>query len=99
MPKGCGDCACYDVEWARCAFVNKSADDFDKRLEECPLVEDVAPIKHALWRSELVKKEDWKGNMQSYYQPISCSLCHAAHYEESRCCPHCGAKMDGKEEE
>lgn len=44
MPKGCGDCACYDVEWSSCVFVNKSADDFDKRLEVCPLAEDVEPV-------------------------------------------------------
>lgn len=60
-----------------------------------PVIE-AEPIKHGRWRSELVKKEDWKGSMQSYYQPISCSLCHAAHYEESRCCPNCGARMDGE---
>ena len=53
--------------------------------------------KKGKWISELVKKEDRKGNTQSYYQPISCSLCHAAHYEESRCCPNCGAKMEDEE--
>lgn len=47
--------------------------------------------------SELVTKEDWKGEPKQYYQPNSCSNCHNALSGEEKYCPHCGAKMDGKE--
>ena len=28
------------------------------------------------WRSELVRRCDWKGKEQQYFQPNSCSVCH-----------------------
>ena len=45
------------------------------------------------WRSELVKKCDWKGKKRDYYQPNSCSLCHEAVVKRTPYCPNCGAKM------
>lgn len=92
MPKGCGDCACYDVEWARCAFVNKSAEDFDQRLAECPLVADVEPIKRG----------HWIGKPIAGYATVRCSNCKEAFNENNGkwlYCPCCGAKMDGEENE
>ena len=47
------------------------------------------------WRSELVKKCDWKGKEHDYYQPNSCSLCHEAVVKRTPFCPNCGAKMKG----
>ena len=44
-------------------------------MEDCK-VADVEPVKHGEWISMLVKRPDWKGNMQSYYQPNTCSECH-----------------------
>lgn len=61
--------------------------------------EDVAPIKHAKYVSEIVKREDWRGKMQSYYQFNSCSNCHTALNGNENYCSYCGAKMDGKENE
>lgn len=94
MPKGCGDCACYDVEWARCSFVNKSAENIDKRLAECPLVAEVVPVKRGIWH--------WDSDEGHYY----CSECKKYVYEIGevlsgyyKSCPWCGAKMDGKENE
>lgn len=58
---------------------------------------DVEPMKHGKWVSMLVKRPDWKGNMQSYYQPNTCSECHVGLAEKTNYCPNCGAKMDGKE--
>jgi hypothetical protein len=49
------------------------------------------------WRSELVKKCDWKGKKHDYYQPNSCSLCHEAVLKRTAYCPNCGAKMKGGE--
>lgn len=44
MPKNCGECRCYDVEWARCSFLDKDTEGFDKRPTDCPLVEDVKTV-------------------------------------------------------
>ena len=51
------------------------------------------------WRSELVKKCDWKGKKHDYYQPNSCSLCHEAVVKRTPYCPNCGAKMLDKQSE
>lgn len=67
-----------------------------KIIEEAPAV-DVKPVKHGKWISMLVKRPDWKGNMQFYYQPNTCSECHIGLAEKTNYCPNCGAKMDGKE--
>ena len=48
------------------------------------------------WRSEIVKRCDWKGKKQQYYQPNSCSLCHEPVAKRTPFCPNCGAKMKGK---
>lgn len=58
---------------------------------------DVEPVKHGKWVSMLVKRPDWRGNMQSYYQPNTCSECHVGLVDKTNDCPNCGAKMDGKE--
>lgn len=47
------------------------------------------------WRSELIKRCDWKGKKHDYYQPNSCSLCHEAVLKRTPFCPNCGAKMKG----
>lgn len=47
------------------------------------------------WRSELVKRCDWKGKKHDHYQPNSCSLCHEAVLKRTPFCPNCGAKMKG----
>lgn len=58
---------------------------------------DIELVKHGKWVSMLVKRSDWKGNMQSYYQPNTCSECRVGLAEKTNYCPNCGAKMDGKE--
>ena len=67
-------------------------------MEDCK-VADVEPVKHGEWISMLVKRPDWKGNMQSYYQPNTCSECHIGLAEKTNYCPNCGAKMDDKKVE
>ena len=57
---------------------------------------DVEPVKHGKWASMLVKRPDWKGNMQSYYQPNTCSECHVGLAEKTNYCPNCGAKNGRK---
>ena len=71
-------------------------DEIEDIVNEIP-VADVEPVKHGKWVSMLVKRSDWKGNMQSYYQPNTCSECHVGLAEKTNYCPNCGAKMDGKE--
>ena len=47
------------------------------------------------WRSELIRRCDWKGKEQQYFQPNSCSICHNAVATRTPFCPKCGAKMKG----
>lgn len=54
--------------------------------------------KEGEWKSEIVKRCDWKGKKQQYYQPNSCSLCHDAVLKRTPYCPYCGAKMKGGSE-
>ena len=56
---------------------------------------DAEPVKHGRWRGEMVKRCDWRGKKQQYYQPNSCSMCHEAVAKRTPYCPNCGAKMDG----
>lgn len=56
---------------------------------------DVTEVKHGRFISELVKKSDWRGKIQKYYQPHSCSCCHTPLYGTEKYCSNCGAKMDG----
>lgn len=58
--------------------------------------EDVQEVRHGKFVSELIEKPDWRGIMQNYYQPNSCSCCHTALSGEENYCPNCGAKMDLK---
>ena len=55
---------------------------------------DVAEVKHGRFISELVKKCDWRGKTQDYYQPHSCSCCHTPLYGTEKYCSNCGAKME-----
>lgn len=49
------------------------------------------------WRGELRTRCDWRGKKQQYFQPNSCSVCHEPAAERTPYCPHCGAKMKGKD--
>lgn len=59
---------------------------------------DVEEVKHGKFISKFVEKADWKGGLQEYYQPNSCSLCFTALNGTENYCPLCGAKMDLKED-
>lgn len=72
------------------------ADMIEDCIENTPTA-DVQEVRHGRWISEIVKKPDWIGKEQSYYQPNSCSICHTGLRERTNFCPNCGAKMDGKE--
>lgn len=58
-------------------------------------------VRHGKWVSLVVKKENWKGVLHDFYQPYSCSICLAPNtfMGESAFCPHCGARMEGAENE
>ena len=53
-------------------------------------------VEQGEWKSELVKKCDWKGKQHQYFQPNSCSKCHEPVAIRTPYCPHCGAKMRGE---
>lgn len=61
---------------------------------------DVVEVKRGEWISELVEKEDWKGRKRQYFNPCSCSICHEPSpiHSNYNYCPHCGAKMGGKDD-
>ena len=65
-----------------------------RAIEEAPTA-DVKEVERGEWRGELVKRCDWRGKKQSYYQPNSCSVCHEPQAERTNYCPNCGAKMRG----
>ena len=97
MPTYCYDCPCHDGENGKCNITGAYV--FDKRPFDCPLQEDksatdVEEVKCSKFVSELVKKLDWRGIMQDYYQPNSCANCHTALTGTENYCPNCGAKMD-----
>lgn len=59
---------------------------------------DVLENVHAKFVSEIIKREDWKGRTQSYYQSNSCSNCHTALTGKENYCPNCGAEMSKGED-
>lgn len=97
MGKSCWDCIHCDV----CANI----DGFSHHVSDVSKCKhfkdkaDVEPVKHGKWISMLVKRPDWKGNMQSYYQPNTCSECRVGLAEKTNYCPNCGAKMDGESDD
>lgn len=91
MPTYCYDCPCHNGENGQCNVTGEYT--FDKRPFDCPLC-DVGEVRHGKFVSELVKKPDWAGRLQSYYQPNSCNQCHSALSGEENYCPVCGAKME-----
>ncbi len=93
MPTYCYDCPCQNGENGKCQISGNYTD--GKRPFDCPLTEE----KNGEWRSEIVKRKDWKGNAHSYIQPISCSVCHKPVIEQYPYCPYCGTKMDEKDGE
>ena len=66
----------------------------EKQIPLCCQPADVQEVRHGKFISEIVKKEDWRGILRSYYQPNSCSCCHTPLSGEENYCPNCGAKMD-----
>lgn len=70
--------------------------------QPCAECNQYAPVaQRGKWVSLVVKREDWKGVLHDFYQPYSCSICLAPNtfMGESAFCPHCGARMDGAENE
>lgn len=56
-----------------------------KKVNEQPTA-DIKEVKHGKWE------------VFGLRNPL-CSLCYKYNYEKSDFCPHCGAKMDGGNEE
>lgn len=55
---------------------------------------DVQEVRHGKFISAPIVRPNWRGVMQIYFQPNSCSCCHAALSGKENYCPNCGAKMD-----
>ena len=58
---------------------------------------DVQPVVHGEWKH--VKWVEDKNEQTGGWWISRCSLCSMPYNEETRFCPHCGAKMDGKAKE
>ena len=83
----CQECGCAECESDyRCEF-----------SVECEILYNAGYRKQSEgeWRSELIRRCDWKGREQQYFQPNSCSICHNAVATRTPFCPNCGAKMKG----
>lgn len=96
MPKNCGECRCYDVEWARCSFLDKDMEGIDKRPTDCPLVDDVEPVNHACWIG--LDVEGYADGCP-VYDTWRCSNCLTEFWSEGEPpshdrCPNCGARMN-----
>ena len=80
----------------RCMDINEVIEALDLALTALrgPTREIVERMRGE-WREEIVKKCNWKGKKQSYYQPHSCSKCHTPDPGSgtSKFCPACGAPM------
>lgn len=89
MLQNCRDCPCWDFEWNSCFMDNRRVPYYG-RLPDCPLVEDVEPIKRG----------HWIGKPIAGYATVKCSNCKEVFNENNGrwlYCPHCGAKMDFEE--
>ena len=56
---------------------------------------DVTEVKHGKFVGKAVEVCDWSGKSQKYYEPYTCSCCHAVLKGTDKFCSNCGAKMDG----
>ena len=82
------------IEGANGAFGQPlyKSDDIYKAIKEAPIV-DVAPVKHGYWLPHFPEYDC--GHTIKY----TCSVCSIPAEWASQYCPHCGAKMDGEEQE
>lgn len=84
IPERCVDCALYNVRTMCCHVLNQWCVGIDK-LPNCPLVEDVATIRHAYWNTKRTSFHDG----ETY-----CSECEYETERRTTYCPNCGAKME-----
>ena len=100
-PKCCLDCPCYNGEFTCCQITGAATweiDVFNEVAEDCPLVDDVASIKHGKWECVQIDY-DVRCNMATMRCPI-CKRWHSGvyHYgnptEYVNYCSYCGARME-----
>ena len=63
--------------------------DFEKIIDSVPAA-DVAPVRHGYWVKE-------KRDVLIHWHCSACKECFYLDMPNAEYCPHCGAKMDGKE--
>lgn len=70
-----------------------------KVLEEMETIEDGLDAMHDLPAADVVEEVHGRWKQARYTQaPLYvCSECDASAFKAHNYCPHCGAKMDGKE--
>lgn len=89
MPKSCLNCLCYDGEYVCCNITGTYVGFEENRPQDCPLKES-EPVVHARWMRLLENDFGWK---------FACHNCLAYTKVRTKFCPHCGARMDGKDKE
>lgn len=93
-PKGCYNCNLCDAYGS----LELSCEEYlsYRRMASVLYAAGYRKQSEAKWVSEIVKRCDWKGREQSYYQPNSCSNCHESVTSRTPFCPFCGKKMKGE---
>lgn len=56
---------------------------------------DVAPVRHGRWIEDKLPMYRWGGEKIGEKSILECSVCHDVGFWGYNYCPHCGAKMDG----
>lgn len=105
IKEACGKCdgacdCCCEENCIQCKRPNMRCD-FRKDLDDAPTV-DAVPVVHGRW---INKTENRKMDELCIYttERVDCSVCDHIFWHTSALtysfCPHCGAKMDGGNEE
>ena len=83
----CAECDIRDGSFCVVCRINTAINGFN----DAPTI-DAAPVVHGQWIFDIDNKE-WSWN-----KPYICDQCGGWVEKAFKCCPNCGAKMDGGED-
>ena len=98
MPNACmWECLLCNGDGSACWLDLNIDTKADKRPNNCPLIENVAPVIHAKWIEREIAGDCLKGDRKI----LMCSSCRLGIANGvlgfANFCPNCGARMDSKE--